>query len=160
DLERTREIEAGVDVGWRDDRVGFATTVFEKRTHNGQFLALMPLGIGGFGPGLSSSGVWRTRGVEATARAEVLETRWIRIDATLSATTLRNTILSLGNELPVGQTTWRVAPGYPIWGAWGQPLRYADSDRNGVLSPSEITVDTGSVYVGSRTPTREIAFAP
>ena len=159
EVERSREIEAGVDLGAAGERTDIGVTWFQKRTSRGLVISAFSTSAGSY-TGFSTAATWQTRGIEVSARSHVFDARWIGMEVALSATALRNTFLSFG-ALSTNEIRARFpVPGYPLRAAWGSSLRYSDADRNGVLSSSEVTLDTGAVYFGSPTPTREIGFAP
>ena len=53
----------------------------------------------------------------------------------------------------------RLVPGYPIGGAWGNPLVGRDANGDGIIVPSEITQSLDSVYLGAAFPSRQVALA-
>ena len=158
-VERTRELEAGVDAGFLGDRIVVNATLFSKRTSNGLFQT--PVNSGGvFGLALSDAGEWRNNGLETAAHARIVDAARIKADLALTFTTLDNEITSLGNTSFLIGTGWRLAPGYPLYGVWGRGYTFNDANGDGVIVPGEIALDTADRYVGSPVPTRELSVAP
>ena len=158
-VERTREVEAGVDVGFLGDRIGVDATLFSKQTSNGLFQTPVSSG-GAFGFALSDAGEWRNRGLETAAHARIVDAARIKADVALTFTTLDNEITSLGNTPFLIGTGWRLAPGYPLYGVWGRGYTFKDANGDGVIVPAEVALDTADRYVGSPVPTRELSVAP
>jgi hypothetical protein len=158
-VERTREIEGGVDVGLFNERVVVDATLFAKRTSNG--LLEMPVTTSGFFLTiLTNGGSWRNRGAEGAVRARLVDASLVRADVALTVSTLKNEVTSLGDGLPVVSTPVRVVPGYPLYGAWGQRFTVTDANGDGVIVPTEVVPDTVFSYLGSPVPTRELGLAP
>ena len=158
-VERTREGEAGVDVGFLGDRIVVDATLFSKQTSNGLFQ--MPVtSNGAFFFALSHAGEWRNRGLETAVHARIVDVARIKADVALTFTTLDNEITSLGNTSFLIGSGWRLAPGYPLYGVWGRGYTFNDANGDGVIVPAEIALDTADRYLGSPVPTRELSVAP
>ena len=160
-VERTRETEGGVDLGLFGDRVQLGATVFSKRTSGALLQVLLAPGVGTSPSGaVSNATAWRNRGAEITAHARLLDARSIRADLTLAYTTLKNEVTSLGGSPPIVNTYTRIERGQPLHVFWGQRYTVADANGDGVIVPAEVVGDTGTRYLGSPTPTREVSVAP
>ena len=158
-VERTRELEAGVDVGFLGDRIVVDATLFSKQTSNGLFQTPVT-SDGAFFFALSHAGEWRNRGLETAAHARIVDAARIKADVAVTFTTLDNEITSLGSTSFLIGTGWRLAPGYPLYGVWGRGYTFNDANGDGVIVPAEIALDTADRYVGSPVPTRELSVAP
>jgi hypothetical protein len=154
-VERTREVEAGVDLGFLGDRIVVDATVFSKQTSGGLFEY-----PAGFFSALGQDGEWRNRGLETAAHARIVDAARIKADVAITFTTLDNRITSLGSTPFLIGTGWRLAPGYPLYGAWGRGYTFKDANGDGVIVPAEIALDTADRYLGSPVPTRELSVAP
>jgi TonB-dependent starch-binding outer membrane protein SusC len=159
-VERTRETEAGFDLGLLGGRATVGATVFSRRTSDALIVGATPPGTGGSVTPISSVAAWRNRGTEVALRATLLDTRNVRADLSLIWTTLDNEITSLGNNPTQVATSYRLAKGYPLYGAWGQRFTVSDVNGDGVIVPAEVVADTGARYLGSPVPTREVGVSP
>ena len=159
-VERTREIEGGADLGLFGDRATIGVTYFSRRTSDALVPGLLPPSVGGSFPIVTNAGSWQNRGVEIGARARLIDAASVRADVAVSFTSLRNKVLSLGNNAPTVGTSYRIAPGYPLYGAWGRPFAVVDQDNDGAIVPSEVVAEPESRFLGSSVPTRELGVAP
>jgi hypothetical protein len=159
-VERGREIEGGMDVALLGT-VSVGTTVFDKRTNDGIIQTLVPPGSGGPFQTLSNGAEWRTRGTEVDVRARLVERRAITASVALTFTSSKNEVVTLGRSPPLIGTAYRITPGYPLYGLWGQPFTVNDANSDGVIVPAEVSTVSGeSRFLGSPVPTRELAVAP
>jgi hypothetical protein len=160
-VERTRELEGGVDAGFASDRVVVNATLFDKRTSSGLRVAPAPPSAG-TGPFqiLTNPASWRNRGLELGVRTRLVDAGQMKADLALTFTTLKNEVTSLGTTPPIIGTTTRIQPGYPLFGAWGPRFTVTDANGDGVIVPAEVVADTASRYLGSPVPTRELGLAP
>jgi hypothetical protein len=159
-IERTREIEGGVDVGLFDARVTIDATYFHKRTSDALVQGPIAPGVGVPSSGIASSAAWWTSGAEIAMRARLLDNRTFRADLGIAFTTLKNEVETLGNVPPMVGTTFQIAPGYPLYGAWGRAFTVTDANSDGVIVPAEVVSSPQSRYLGSPVPTQELGITP
>jgi hypothetical protein len=160
-VERTRELEAGFDLGLLGNHVTLGATVFSKRTSDALLQVLVAPGVGtGAGTGVANTAAWRNRGTEIDAHARLLDASGIRADIAIAYTTLRNEVTSLGGGPPLVSTYNRLEVGQPLQVLWGQRYTVTDANGDGVIVPAEVTSDAGIQYLGSPVPTRELSVAP
>jgi hypothetical protein len=159
-VERTRELEGGIDVGFFADRIVVDATLFTKRTTNGLLEAPAPPSTSGAFTMISDAGKWRNSGAEVDMRARLLDGARVRADLALSFSTLENALTSLGAAAPLVATGWRLTPGYPLFGMWGRGFTVTDANGDGVIVPAEVVLDTAERYLGSPVPTRELGVSP
>lgn len=159
-VERSRETEAGLDLGVLRDQVAINGTWFHKRTSRALHTTPRAPDTGGALVSLTSTGEWETRGVEIEAKARVLDRAVLQFDLGLTYATFRNEVLSLGQSPPLIGADTRLVPGYPLHGYWARPFSYADADNDGVLVSTEVAASPDYIYVGSSAPTREWGVAP
>lgn len=150
--ERTREIEAGLDVEMRDGRAALSLTVYRQRTGN----ALIPVPIAspsGFYTAPRNAAHVRNQGATAQlALALVSGARW-SWDATLQGSLNSNELTEISGVppffAPVGESIDARAE-RPVVGA-------ADANGDGVIAPDEVTL--GALrYAGSSFPRQEGAL--
>ena len=159
-VERTRELEGGVDVGFLSDRIVVDATLFSKRTTDGLLEVPLPPSNGSAFTTVATGGEWRNSGVEVGARARVIDAGRVRADLAVTFTTLENELTSLGASPPLVANGWRLTPGYPLYGSWGRGFTVSDANGDGVIVPAEVVLDTAERYLGSPVPTRELGLAP
>ena len=90
----------------------------------------------------------RNSGIEATVTATLLDTRNFGWDMTVGGSHNTNIIESLGVDAQgvpnptIGTGSTRSATGFPISGVYARTFTYADANGNGIIEPSEVTVQT------------------
>ena len=161
-VERTRELEGGVDAGFLNERIVVAATLFSKRTSNGLLEGLLPPSNGTGGPSVTliADGEWRNTGVEFAVRGLLIDAAHVRADLGVTFTTLENELTSLGAGPPLVGSGWRLTPGYPLYGTWGRGFTVNDANGDGVIVPAEVVLDTAERYLGPPVPARELSLVP
>src|SRR5262249_53402544 len=106
----------------------------------------------------------RNSGVEGTVTGAVVENHLLAWTLTASASVNTNILVKLEPGVLRTQadpytTRQYFVPGYPLYGNWAQHYQYVDENRDGILEPNEITVDTTLVYEGSSTPREEASVS-
>ena len=160
-VQRTREIEAGLDVGVASERVTLSATYFSKKTTDALVTGLIPPSVGPpTTSGLTNGPEWRTSGTELSLQANLLERKRARAGIDVTFTALSNEVTTLGQGPPLVSNVSRITPGHPLRGFWTRGHRYSDANGDGVIVPAEVVPDTALRYVGSPVPTRELGIAP
>src|SRR5207249_5965104 len=107
---------------------------------------------------LTNLGSVRNAGIETQVTVQVLDTRLIGWDMTLSASHNANRIITLGYDAAgkpvptIGTGTTRQGTGYPLDAAWYRPYTWSDANGDGLVQVSEVAVDTAYTYRGQRQP--------
>jgi len=153
-VERTSEIEAGVDVGMGKGRATASATLFSK--HTASALVNGPAAEGGVRPAAS----WRAHGIEVGLRAQVVDAPRFGAHVAITFTGYENQVTSLGNTPTIQPLGYGIVPGYPLYGAWGQDFVVIDSNDDGVITPAEVMAGPGRQFLGSPVPTFELGLAP
>jgi TonB-dependent SusC/RagA subfamily outer membrane receptor len=160
--ERVSELELGLDLRSFYDNLGIQATWYRQRSTDSyeRGCCIGPLGY-------DDGGGWRTDGLEVTLTAKMLQTltsEWIT-RLTFAAISNRYDRSPSNNSRPLdsraffGGSRRRLVRGYPIAGIWGRPVAGRDSNRDGVIVPSEISESSDSAYLGSSIPTRDAGLA-
>jgi TonB-linked SusC/RagA family outer membrane protein len=153
--ERTSEIEGGFDASLGDDRIRFSLTFHNKTRHD----AIIPIPVAPSVSGIQTTiqkniGVVRNAGTEVLLTARLLDTRTVSWMVTTNMSQEKNKVIRLNPDestIIVGHT--RVEAGYPLWGAWAQPiLSYFDANHNGVIEYNEVRLGDSAVFVGQSDP--------
>jgi TonB-linked SusC/RagA family outer membrane protein len=170
--ERSREFEAGFELGVLDDRISVDFTAYDKRTQD--LLVNTPLA-----PSLGLTvAQWRNlgetsnRGIEMVVNGRVFETKQARLELGVTGSTNRNRLEHLGTlrngEVlqSIGTGIQRQTDGFPLGGYWDFGYTWEDKNHDGIISRAncpgqacEIAIDSLR-YLGNPLPTRELTATP
>jgi len=149
-VERTTELEGGFDAGLFDDRITAEFTAFSRTSKDALISRNVAPSAGLSGTVFQNLGKIRNWGTEVGLNANVLDASSFRLDARLTATTLRNRIDVLGKGIaPIafnrGNQVHR--EGFPTGAFFALPIKYNDADGNGKLTRAEVTIDTAKFLI-------------
>jgi len=166
--ERTTEFEGGFDMGLANGRVSLELTGFSKTTSDALINVTTPPSAGSPAGQFRNVGKVKNEGIEAVINAQVLTSQDVTWDLTLSGSLTRNRLTELPDNVPNiilntngAQQHRHCDPDgtcYPLGGYWERGYTYADANGDGIIVPSEVTVDATQSYIGPSQPTREIAL--
>jgi TonB-dependent SusC/RagA subfamily outer membrane receptor len=158
--ERSAELEAGFDAGLFHDAARLELTYYDKRTHDALVNRRLPPSNGIATARFENIGSVQNRGLEAQLSVTKNITPAIGLDAALSFARNTNKLLSLGAGIPpIVNGENREVPGYPLFGFWDRPiLGFQDTNGNGIIEPSEVTVGPTAVFLGSSIPKTSISL--
>jgi len=154
--ERSREIEAGFDTGFWQNRLNVEVTFYDKRTRDALVQRTQPQSLGGVVQRLENVGVVSNRGIEIALNARVIESARLTWDVQAELAGNRNRLISLAAGVPplVG-FGFKNTPGYPMFGIWWPRLvDYSDRNDDGFIDPTEVSVTDTLAFLGSSVPTR------
>jgi TonB-dependent starch-binding outer membrane protein SusC len=171
--ERTREYEAGLDIGLLDERAGIEVTYYDKRSKDALVFRRLAPSVGGatgdLGQGATGRfeniGVVSNTGWELLLRAQPLSLRRLRWELQGTFATNRNRLVELGEGIEpilfgLGGGTQRHTPGYPVGGYWDRRLvGWADANGDGVIQHTEVTLSETAEFIGNPNPGREFALS-
>ncbi len=156
--ERSIEFEGGMDLNGWGNRVSIELTGYSKTTHD----ALVNLNLGqtvGNYTYQENIGEVRNTGVEGSLTAGIVQGGATSWDVTLAGSVNHNKLVSLApgaaDQIVINYAQERQAPGYPLYGFWGQRVMYADANHDGIIEPNEVTLADSATFVGPSLPTRE-----
>lgn len=162
--EISTEFEAGFDVAIRSNTSQLSFTFYNKRTRDGLVRALVPPGIGSPPTAIIHGALIQNRGVEATMRQQLVDRSTFSASIDLTASSNRNRIIAFPYYSPPvfggNRNTLRSMPGYPVFGFWSNTYTYSDGNRDGVITPGEMTYSDSATYLGPSFPKHELAFSP
>ena len=159
-LERTSEVEAGVDVGMGEGRVAASATFFSKQTTKALVEGLAVPSAGGLQSVVRPAAEWRAHGIEVGLRARFVDAPRFGAHAALTFSGYENQVTSLGSVQTIQPLGYGIVPGYPLYGAWGQDYVVIDANKDGVITPAEVMAGPERRFLGSPVPTFEVGFAP
>lgn len=163
--ETSTEFETGFETRLFSDRVNVDLTYYRKRTKDA--LIEQPLAPSSGSSDLSvlrNLGSIQNQGFELTLNTTLASSDRFGWDVTVAGARTTNKILSLGldaagNPNPtIGTGTIRDSVGMPIAGLYLRPFTYEDTNNDGYIVASEVTVDPNFAFVGSLTPLNTIAL--
>ncbi len=164
--ERSREYEAGFDVGLFRDRANAEVTYFHKTTFDALVAQDLAPSIGLTTSRFINIGQVRNTGWEFQVSGTPLDTRYARLDLTVNGTTTHNKVIDLGEGIApiifgLGGDTQRHQNGFPLGAYFQRPIEsFADANGDGLISPDEVVVGDSAVFLGSPFPTREWSISP
>jgi TonB-linked SusC/RagA family outer membrane protein len=175
--EIASEIELGFESGFLEDRLGFELTYYNKTSKDALVRVPIPSSFGLTTNRFDNIGEVRNSGFEASLNANVLDRSNFQWDFTLTGSTNKNELLTLGEGIdPIyvtgpGRTTQRHLPGYSLGGYWQRRVEYQDLNGDGLLQAlacldgteygqagCEVMVGDSLEYIGTPLPTREASF--
>jgi TonB-linked SusC/RagA family outer membrane protein len=163
--ERSTEFEAGFESRFFGSRVSFDYTFYRKQTKDALVqMVIAPSAGATVTSNLTNLAAVRNWGHEALLNAQLVATRLATWDLTVSASHNSNRLISLGTDasgkpIPtIGTGTNRQAEGYPLNSTWTRRFTYDDANDDGLITPSEVVVDTGFTYLGYSQPRLELSI--
>jgi TonB dependent receptor len=165
--ERSTELELGVDGTFLDNRLVVEITRYIKSSKDALVDRVLPPSVGTSATSrLENLGEVSNSGWEGLINAQLLRANSYGWDVTLSASTNRNELDSLGGvPTIVSSSTIRQVEGYPLNGWWTRKLTgWEDKDGNGIITYnadpnlSEITVTDNPEFHGYSQPRHEVAL--
>lgn len=100
----------------------------------------------------------RNDGWEAGLQLVVHRTRAAQWTLDVAAAFPRNRVTRLDPGVVIRQGVQWSEEGYPLAGYWDRPSTFIDGDGDGVLLPSEVSVESEDSFLGSPHPSREIGI--
>jgi hypothetical protein len=163
--ERATEWEGGVEAHVLDSRVGLEFTYYRKTSKDALVnRTIAPSAGSSSGSELTNLGSVENSGIEGQLTANVLNLPRLTWDFTLAGSRNSNKLISLGTDAsgrpipPIIGNTIRQVEGYPLNGYWQRPYTFDDANGDGIIVPSEVTVDTGFVFLGYSQPRNEVSI--
>ena len=150
--ERGKELEAGFEMGFFEDRYGFELTYFNKKSTD-LIVSVPTAPSSGFGGSIANIGEVVNRGFEFLLRATPVSSPAVSWDATLSGATLHNEILELGTVGTFISNFRAFTQGRQVAAYWAHRVRSVDVAANRAL-----TSDTAE-FIGNQLPTFQATLA-
>ena len=152
--ETSAELEVGFDSRVLANRVNVEFTYYNKKTRDA--LISQPIAPSAAASGgnnavttvLRNLGSVENNGLELNVTATLLDRRYFGWDMTVAASHNTNKVASLGvdskgNPNPtIGTGATRDSVGLPVNGYFYRGFHYADANNDGLISPSELTIDS------------------
>ncbi len=157
--ERSGEFEGGFEAHMLGNRANLDFTYYNKKTHDALInQALAPSSTASATSVLRNLGSIQNSGVEVLLNMQLIETERFGLDMILNGSHNNNKIVSLGFDASgkpnptIGTGAQRDSVGLPINGLFYRPYTYSDANKDGYITPNEVTVDSNFKYVGSSIP--------
>jgi TonB-linked SusC/RagA family outer membrane protein len=158
--EKSAEFEGGFETRFFNSRLNFDFTYYNKKTRDA--LIAQPIAASSGAPGnlriTRNLGSVQNTGVEATINATIVDRAAFGWNLVVGASHNSNKIISLGydangNPNPTIFTgLTRDSLGLPVLGMFARPYTYSDADKNGFITPDEVTVSSNFEYIGYSQP--------
>ena len=161
--ERSSEWEGGFDALLFGRRAQVQVTRYDKRTADALLSATVAPSLGTANSIRDNLGAVRNSGWEFVVGGRPLDGRMVGLDVSVSWSTNRNMLLSLGGTPPQinEANASRVVEGYPLFGYWERKiLSFSDRNGDGLItywpdtSKTEIVVSDSVLFLGSAAPRR------
>ena len=158
--EKSRETELGFDVGFLDERIGAEVTHYQKRTDDLLIAVPLPPSLGLTTTQFQNLGSVSNKGWEYVINTRVVDMPRVGFDFTITGSTNNNKLLTLG-FLPTGDpvppivvnTQQQHRVGVPLGSYFQKSYTFNDTNGDGIIARSEITLSDTSVYLGNPLPT-------
>lgn len=144
-VERTTEYEGGFDIGFFGSRLSTEFTMFSRRSKDALVSRNLAPSAGLTGSVFQNLGSVKNWGTELGINANIINSSRFGLEARLTATTLRNRIEELGEDIaPIqfNRGAQQHREGYPTGGYFSLPIKFNDANGDGKLSRAEVTVDS------------------
>ena len=159
--ERQAELEGGADIDVLGGRVRLELTGYNRESSDALINQPLPFSYGlGTGAAIQLNvGRVRNRGVEGLVSFRAIEAERLSWDVQLNGYANQNRLVTLAPGIPVlGSGISRNVPGFPINGLWDRPiLGFTDTNGDGVIARSEVTLGDSAVFLGPVAPTRSLS---
>ena len=144
------------------DKFGVEYTHYSKTTKDALIARVLAPSLGVSTTQFVNVGEVFNGGNEIALNATLLDHRSARLDLNVSGSTLKNRLNKLGEGIaPIIFDPQRHVQGYSLGSFWAKKiLSYSDANHDGILSRSEVQVDTAVTYVGPALPTFEFSMTP
>jgi len=165
--EKSKETELGFDAGFLDERIGLEVTHYDKRTDDLLIAVPLPPSLGLTTTQFQNLGSASNKGWEYLVNARVLDMRNFGFDFSITSSTNENKLLTLG-LLPTGDpvppivvnTQQQHRAGVPLGSYFQKSYTFKDTNGDGIIARSEITLSDTAVYLGNPLPTHQFGFTP
>jgi TonB-linked SusC/RagA family outer membrane protein len=165
--EKSKEFELGFDAGFFGNRANLEVTHYNKHTDDLLIAVPLPGSLGLTATQFKNLGSSENKGWEGQLTTAIFDSDPLRADITLTTTSNDNRLLSLG-LLPTGSPVPPIVvnsiqqhrANYPLGGYWARGISFTDTNNDGIIARSEITLTDTAVYLGNPLPKREWSIAP
>jgi TonB-linked SusC/RagA family outer membrane protein len=158
--ERSAETEVGFEVALFGSRAHFDFTYYAKKTQDA--IVAKPIAASAAPANLvrvENIASVENSGLEATLTTTILNYTNLGWDITIGGSHNSNKVASLGkdpvtglNNPTIGTGATRDSLGLPV-NAWLiRPYRFSDANKDGIITASEVTVDTSVTFLGYSNP--------
>jgi outer membrane receptor protein involved in Fe transport len=164
--ETATEWEGGLETQVFNGRVNLDVTYYNKTSKDALInLTIAPSAGASSGSVLTNLGSVKNYGLEGVLTANLVTIPQVAWDVTIAGSRNANKLVTLGKDATgrdvpsiIGNTI-RQIPGYPLNGYWQRPYTFDDANGDGIIVPTEVTVDTGFVFLGYSQPRNEVSVS-
>ncbi len=154
--ERSKEIEAGFDAGFFNNRITLEATAYRKNTSDALVQRLLPGSLGSVQARTDNVGKVKNEGIEVSISTRVIDKPSLQWDVQLELAGNRNRLVALGEGVPpITGFGFQQRPGYPLFGGWWPKIdSYSDANKDGFIDPSEVVTTDTAAFLGATIPAR------
>jgi TonB-linked SusC/RagA family outer membrane protein len=163
--ERSAEFEAGFDARFLNSRVNFEATYYNKLSKDALIDQTLAPSAGTSNNSVKANlGSVKNWGYEALINTQIINRRLVAWDLTFSGSKNSNKLVTLGKDAagkeipPIIGTTIQQRAGYPLQSYWQRPFTYSDANKDGIITPSEVTLGDTAVWMGYSQPRLELSI--
>jgi len=163
--ERSAEFETGFDARFFNSRINLEATYYNKLSKDALIDQTLAPSAGTANNTLKANlGSVKNWGYEALINAQVITRQMVSWDLTVSGSKNSNKLVTLGKDasgkdIPsIIGTTIQQRAGYPLQSYWQKPYKYADANKDGIITPNEVTVGDTAVWLGYSQPRLELSI--
>ena len=120
--EKSKEIEAGFDAGFLNDRVALEFTYYHQRTEDALLNRNQPPSEGFLNAQATNIGAIQNTGIESALHGRILQGKNMQWNGSVNYTTNTNKILDMGGVAPFFVNDARIVEGFPVNAIWRIPL--------------------------------------
>jgi hypothetical protein len=165
--ERSKETELGFDAGFLGERIGLEVTHYNKRTDDLLIAVPLPPSLGLTTTQFKNLGTVSNKGWEYVINSKVVDIDRVGLDLTFAGSTNENKLLSLGT-LPTGapvppiivNTQQQHRENLPLGSYFQRAITFTDTNGDGIIARSEITLSDTAVYLGNPFPKQQYSISP
>jgi TonB-linked SusC/RagA family outer membrane protein len=163
--ERSSEFETGFDARFFNSRINLEATYYNKLSKDALIDQTLAPSAGTANNTLKANlGSVKNWGLEALINSQIISRQMVSWDLTVSGSKNTNKLVTLGKDasgkdIPsIIGTTIQQRAGYPLQSYWQKPYKYADANKDGIITPNEVTVGDTAVWLGYSQPRLELSI--
>lgn len=157
--EVTTEVEGGFDASFASNRLNLEVTYFNKTSRDQIFARPLPPSLGVGGSQTVNIAKVTNKGIELAISSELVRTQPLTWGIRLNGSHVANKLVTVGDVVLATPQGTRNVVGYPLFGLWDRPYTFSDANKDGIIVPSEIVLDTADAYRGSTLPEYEAGLS-
>lgn len=159
--ERTTEFEGGFEASLWGESLVLSATFFHSETSDVLIQRTLAPSLGVTEERFVNLSRTRNQGIDGQLSV-ALDWEDVAVDLDLTASYNDNDLLELGEGIsPVQvQEITEHREGFPLAGFWDEPFTFEDTNGDGIIAPSELTIGDTAVFLGDPNPPVQLTATP